>query len=85
MKGHLRKIIGASILSFGHLATILTQLESILNSRPLHPLSLEPTDLTPLTPSHFLIGHSAESIPDEDLKLQPENRLQNYKKLQRLY
>ena len=85
MKGHMKKVIGSVTLSFEELATTLIQIESVLNSRPLYPLSPDPTDLNPITPSHFLIGRSAISIPDEDVRSYPENRLKTYEKLQRLH
>lgn len=85
IKNHLRKVIGSQVLSFEDLATALIQIEAVLNSRPLHPLSSDPTDLSPLTPSHFLIGRSANIIPEKDVRSQPENRLQVYKKIQRIH
>ena len=85
MKNHLRKVMGTHVLSFEEMSTVLTQIESVLNSRPLFPLSSDPCDLNPLTPSHFLIGRPAASIPDEDLVSQAENSVKTYEKLQRLY
>lgn len=36
----------------------------MLNSRPLSSLSIDPNDLTLLTPAHFLIGYSITSQPE---------------------
>lgn len=56
MKHHLIRVIGTRILPFEQLRTLLAQIEAILNSRPLHPLNDDPTDLQALTPGHLLYG-----------------------------
>lgn len=53
-----------------------------MNSRPLMPLSNDPNDLYALTPSHFLIGESLTSLPQEDVRYIAENRLKHFKHLQ---
>ena len=52
-----------------------------MNSRPLTPLSNDPSDLNPLTPGHFLIGASLVGLPEPmDLHVSV-NRLTKYKLL----
>lgn len=84
VKRHLKRVIGATHLTYEDLSTILLQIEAILNSRPLHPLSSDPTDLNPITPSHFLIGRPTTALPDRPLQQVPENRLELYSRLQKL-
>lgn len=81
-KCHLRRVIGNKCLTFEVFSTFLCQVEAILNSRPLHPLSPEPDDLGALTPGHFLIGEPLTSIPDVDLRDVNVNRLNMYQQQQ---
>ena len=64
MKFHFKRIVGNTKLTFEELTTILAQIESCLNSRPIAPLPLEEDNIEALTPGHFLIGKPLESIPD---------------------
>ena len=41
------------------LRTIFAEAENIVNSRPLTHISVDPYDLEPITPNHFLIGPSS--------------------------
>ncbi|XP_017788506.1 PREDICTED: uncharacterized protein LOC108571047 [Habropoda laboriosa] len=83
-KYHLKRVIGETRLTYEELYTILTQIEACLNSRPLSPLSDDPTDLSPLTPGHFLIGESLTTFSQPDLNHIKENRLSRYQHLQRM-
>lgn len=83
-KAHLNKILSLTHLTFEEMTTCLTQIESILNSRPLTPLSSDPCDLAALTPSHFLIGRPLTSIPGltQSLDVVTINRLERYRRVE---
>lgn len=83
-KHHLKRVLQNALLTFEELYSVITQIEAMLNSRPLCPLSSDPTDLIPLTPSHFLIGRPATSIADPDTTHLPESQLSQYQRLQQL-
>lgn len=55
-KHHLRRVMRNELLTSEQLSTLLAQIEACLNSRPLTPLSTDPSDFEALTPGHFLIG-----------------------------
>lgn len=55
-KHHLRRVIGNQCWTYEQYLTFLIEVEAVLNSRPLYPLSDDPNDLQALTPGHFLVG-----------------------------
>ncbi|XP_041778849.1 uncharacterized protein LOC121597275 [Anopheles merus] len=77
-------VLGNQRLSFPEMTTVLTQIEAQLNSRPLTPLSEDPSEMNVLTPGHFLIGAPLTALPEKDVSNQHENRLRRYELLQRL-
>lgn len=54
MKYHLVRSIDNSVYTYEQLSTLLARIEACMNSRPLTPLTDDPSDLTALTPAHFL-------------------------------
>ncbi|XP_065355004.1 uncharacterized protein LOC135949382 [Calliphora vicina] len=84
-KTHLRKMIPNMKFTFEELSTILTRIESCLNSRPSSPASDDPTDLSPLTPAHFLIGTSLMTPPEKDLQNENLTLTNRWKRLKIIY
>lgn len=58
VKSALRKSLGQRYLTKAELHTALTEIEACVNSRPLTFVGDNPDDPLPLTPAHFLTGHS---------------------------
>ncbi|XP_065092160.1 uncharacterized protein LOC135713002 [Ochlerotatus camptorhynchus] len=81
-KRHLFRQLGSTRLSFEAYYTILHQIEAVMNSRPLLPMSDDPNDLAALTPAHFLIGTSLQALPDPDLQHTSVGTLDHLQKLQ---
>ena len=73
----MRKTIGQAKLSFDELSTVLTEVEAVINSRPLSYVSSEDLE-EPLTPSHLLVGRRLLNFPDhfcrepEDFEATPD-------------
>ncbi|XP_058826506.1 uncharacterized protein LOC131686256 [Topomyia yanbarensis] len=84
-KRQLYRQLGNSKLSFEDLATVLTQIEASMNSRPIVPLNEDPNDISAITPAHFLIGGTMHSLAEPYLCRMPLNRLDHYQRLQRTY
>ncbi|XP_073811760.1 uncharacterized protein [Musca autumnalis] len=64
MKYHLRRIVGESKLTFEEMSTLLYQIETVLNSRPLYHLDENTDEMEVLTPGHFLIGRPLIDCPE---------------------
>ncbi|GFW42606.1 integrase catalytic domain-containing protein [Trichonephila clavipes] len=84
LKYHLKRVIGNSILSHEEFLTLVVQIEAVLNSRPICPLSNDPNDVETLTPAHFLVGSSLVAVPDPDYTEIPMNRLSRWQLVQRM-
>ncbi|XP_055622063.1 uncharacterized protein LOC129765677 [Toxorhynchites rutilus septentrionalis] len=84
-KKHLYRQLGNTRLSFEDMSTVLTQIEAAMNSRPLVPMSEDPNDFACLTPAHFLIGTTMQTVAEIDVRNLPLNRLDHYQKMQQTY
>lgn len=80
-KFHLRRIVGNVALTYEDFNTVLTQIEAVMNSRPISPMSSDPNDLSFLTPGHFLIYDALNSIPEREIEEVQINRLDHYRRL----
>ncbi|GAB0096412.1 Aspartic peptidase domain superfamily [Sergentomyia squamirostris] len=84
LKHHLLREVGTTILTFEELATVAAQIEAILNSRPLTPLSDYADEPPVLTPAHFLVGKPLNVLPAHDFTHVPPNRLTRWQLCQKL-
>ncbi|XP_052749788.1 uncharacterized protein LOC128200426 [Galleria mellonella] len=85
IKAHLVRVIGLQRLTFEEFYTILTQIESMLNSRPLSPLSSDANDFSVLTPGHFLTLEPLSTIPEENITNQTISILQRWKLVKKIH
>ncbi|GFX35987.1 integrase catalytic domain-containing protein [Trichonephila clavipes] len=70
IKDPLRKILGRALLTFEELSTILSEVEVIVNHRPLTYVENDPGEPEPLTPAHFLeLGYGDSKYPIHFIEL----------------
>lgn len=80
-KYHLKRILGNGVCTYEELLTILCQIESCLNSRPLCPISANTDDFKILTPGHFLVGRPLLARPQPGILDININRLNNWQRI----
>lgn len=83
-KSHFYKVASEAALTFEEASTLVTQIEAILNSRPLCALSSDPNNLNYLSPGHFLVGSSLISYPEPDITRIQINRLSRWQRLEQI-
>lgn len=83
-KSHFKKTIGLRTLHIDEMQTALAQIEAVLNSRPMTPVSSDPSDFEALTPGHFLVHRPLTAIPEPELQDVPFNRLSMWQRAQSL-
>ncbi|GFU86972.1 integrase catalytic domain-containing protein [Trichonephila clavipes] len=80
VKYHLKRALGRSRLTYEEFETVIIQVEGILNSRPLTPISNDFDNFEVLTPAHFLIGRSINSIFEPLVINISDNRLSRWQR-----
>ncbi|XP_071033114.1 uncharacterized protein [Parasteatoda tepidariorum] len=84
VKYHLKRVVGKEFLTYEEFLAVCIQIGGILNSRPLCPLSSSVDDLNALTPAHFLIGRSMNSIVEPNLIMSKEGTLRRWQNVTKL-
>ncbi|GFX78363.1 integrase catalytic domain-containing protein [Trichonephila clavipes] len=77
-KHHLYRTLVNSKITFEEFETVIIQIEGILNSRPLVPLSDNINEYEVLTPGHFIIGRPISAIPEPAILDISDNRLSRW-------
>lgn len=83
-KYHLKRVAGTDLFTFENFNTLIIEIEAVLNSRPLTPISADPNDLQVLTPGHFLVGDALTSPGERDFRDIPSNRLSSWQHIQKI-
>lgn len=83
-KSLLIRYLREASLTYEELLTVVIQIEAILNSRPLTPMTSDPNDLEALTPGHFLIGVPLTTLPEPGVADSNINSLKKFRQIQHI-
>ncbi|XP_011171716.1 uncharacterized protein LOC105204363 [Solenopsis invicta] len=83
-KHYFKRIVGNLLFTLEELYTLVTEIEGILNSRPITTISSDPNDLLVLSPAHYLIGKPLTTLPESDLSFVPANRLSTWQHISKV-
>lgn len=64
VKSCIKKTLGRALISIDQLHTLVIEIESRVNDRPLTYTSGDLSDLSPLTPSQLIFGHRMDHMPN---------------------
>lgn len=64
----IKKVLGRTRINLVALQTLTTEVEAVLNDRPLTYVTSDVTEVEPLTPSHMLNGRRITSLPYPQLE-----------------
>ena len=84
MKYHLKRVLVKSFVTFEELTTILTEKEAVMKSRPLCPITNDPTDFEIITPGHFLIGQAIIAAPEPNILNKNIDHLTRWQRIQHI-
>uniref|UniRef100_A0ABD2XDY7 Integrase catalytic domain-containing protein n=1 Tax=Trichogramma kaykai TaxID=54128 RepID=A0ABD2XDY7_9HYME len=84
VKHHLKRMVGDALLTYEEFATLLTQIEAILNSRPLTELGEDPKNDPVLTPAHQLIQESSFIVAEPPIRKERFGPLERWKRITQL-
>lgn len=83
-KFYIKRTIGEALLTYEEFSTLLSQIEAVLNSRPICPLTEDASDIEALTPGHFIAGDAINAVPEPSLIHLPDTRLSRYQLLRKM-
>ncbi|XP_053378515.1 uncharacterized protein LOC128548137 [Mercenaria mercenaria] len=69
-KNTLKKVLGRRFITLEELQTTTTEVEAILNDRPITYVSSDVSDPVPLTPSHLLYGRQVTYLPSQNVPVE---------------
>ena len=65
-KSTIKKVLGQALVSYETLHTIVTEIEGVMNDRPLTYVTSDASDQEPLTPATYFmvdVSHHQEDVP----------------------
>ena len=77
-------ILNSADITDEELLSAVVGAEGLINSRPLTYQSSSPTDLTPLTPNHFLHGQLGGRFAPDSVDTEPFNPRKRWRRVQEL-
>ena len=67
VKRSIKKTVGRTSLAYDELNTLVVEVESLVNSRPLVYIYDDEESIShPLTPSHLISGHRISAMPNDE-------------------